>query len=356
MKIYQRYIAREAVAAILLVLLAFLALFAFFDLLGEVKNFGQGGYQLQHALGYVMLRVSGRAYELMPLAVLIGTLYAMSNLSRHSELTVLRVSGVSSGRLLQGLFLVAGGFAVLTFLLGEYVAPPAEQAATQLQLKERGRTARDLRSGLWVRDEQSFINVRLVLSDTRLRGIRIYEFDQQAKLRSVIEAAEGEYVAADGWRLSEVAQTILDDNTARVEKRPEMLWRSALNPDILSVLMVSPDRMSLRHLAAYTRHLSENHQNTSRYDIAFWKKTLYPLAALVMVSLALPFAAGNNRRTGVGLQIFSGVMIGVLFHMLNGLFANLGAINSWSPLLSAATPSALFLLAAVGMNWWVDRR
>jgi lipopolysaccharide export system permease protein len=199
---------------------------------------------------------------------------------------------LSSGRLLQGLFLVAGWFAVLTFLLGEYVAPPAEQAATQLQLKERGRTARDLRSGLWVRDEQSFINVRLVLSDTRLRGIRIYEFDQQAKLRSVIEAAEGEYVAADGWRLSEVVQTILDDNTARVEKRPEMLWRSALNPDILSVLMVSPDRMSLRHLAAYTRHLSENHQNTSRYDIAFWKKTLYPLAALVMVSLALPFAAG----------------------------------------------------------------
>jgi lipopolysaccharide export system permease protein len=49
-------------------------------------------------------------------------------------------------------------------------------------------------------------------------------------------------------------------------------------------------------------------------------------------------------------------MIGILFHMLNGLFSNLGAINSWSPLISAATPSALFLLAAATMIWWVERR
>jgi hypothetical protein len=47
-------------------------------------------------------------------------------------------------------------------------------------------------------------------------------------------------------------------------------------------------------------------------------------------------------------------MIGILFHMLNGLFANLGAINSWSPVLSAVTPSALFLLAAITMIWWVE--
>jgi lipopolysaccharide export system permease protein len=112
----------------------------------------------------------------------------------------------------------------------------------------------------------------------------------------------------------------------------------------------------LLHLSAYIKHLAENSQKTQRYDIALWKKLIYPLAALVMVALALPFGYTHNRVSGVSLKIFSGVMIGVFFHMLNGLFSNLGAINSWSPAISAFAPSALFILAAAGMIWWVERR
>ena len=151
-------------------------------------------------------------------------------------------------------------------------------------------------------------------------------------------------------------QTVLHGERAEVVKLPDLEWRSALNPDILAVLMVSPERMSLLHLSSYTKHLAENAQKTQRYDIALWKKVVYPLAALVMVALALPFGYTHNRVSGVSLKIFSGVMIGVFFHMLNGLFSNLGAINAWSPLLSAIAPSSLFMLAAAGMIWWVERR
>lgn len=357
MTLYRRYLSREVVAAVLLVLLAFLALFAFFDMLGEIRSVGQGGYQLRHAFGFVFLRLPGRVYELMPLAVLIGTLYALQSLARHSEITVFRVSGLSSAGLLRALFQVAAVFAVLTFLIGEYIAPPAERAAFQLRSKERtGMIGQDLRSGLWVKDELSFINVRIVTPDARLRGIRIYDFDTNARLRSVTDAAEGEYVVSDGWRLTGVVQTVLADDGAEVHRLPELTWRSALTPEILTVLLVSPDRMSLRHLAAYTKHLTENRQKTERYDIAFWKKVIYPLANLVMVALALPFGGTYSRVGGVGLKIFAGIMVGILFHMLNGLFANLGAINHWSPLLSAATPSFLFMLAAGGMIWWTERR
>lgn len=357
MKIYRRYVTREVAGAILLVLAAFLALFGFFDMVAEVKNVGQNSYQLRHALAFVLLRMPGRVYELMPIAVLIGTLYALSTLARHSEITVLRASGMSTGRLLTGLLQVAAVFALVTFVIGEVVAPPAERAAQQLRLQERGKTVgQDLRSGLWVKDERRFINVQVVLPDTRLRGIRIYDFDASGALRSLTEAQEGVYVPPASWRLSGIVQTVLDGDKAEVIKKPDMEWRSALNPDILSVLMVAPERMSLLHLAAYTRHLSENSQKTQRYDIALWKKVLYPLAALVMVAIALPFGYTHDRVSGVGLKIFSGVMIGVFFHMLNGLFSNLGAINSWSPVLSALAPSALFMFAAAAMIWWVERR
>ncbi len=357
MKIYRRYLAREIAEAILLVLAGFLALFGFFDMITEVKNVGQGSYQLHHALAFVLLRMPGRIYELMPIVVLIGALYALSTLARHSEITVLRASGLSTARLLGGLLQVAMVFAAVTFVIGEVVVPPAERAAQQLRLVEKGKTVgQDLRSGLWVKDDKSFINVQVVLPDTRLRGIRIYDFDAGGRLRSVTDAAEGSYLPPASWRLTGIVQTVLDGEKAQVVRMPDMEWRSALNPDILAVLMVSPERMSLFHLAAYTRHLSENSQKTQRYDIALWKKILYPLAALVMVALALPFGYTHNRVSGVSLKIFAGVMIGVFFHMLNGLFSNLGAINSWSPALSAIAPSALFSLAAAGMIWWAERR
>lgn len=356
MKIYRRYLARETLGAILLVLVAFLALFGFFDMVADLKNIGPR-YQFINVVVDVLLHLPGRIYELMPVAVLIGTLYALSTLARHSEITVLRASGLSTKSLLGVLFQVAALFAVVTFLFGEFVAPPAERFATQLRIQAKGTViGQGLSTGLWFKDERSFINVKAVLQDTRLRGVRIYEFDENAKLRSVSDAAEGEYVPPASWRLTGVVQTLLKGEGAVVEKSADLLWHSAINPDILSVLMVSPDRMSLQHLSAYTKHLSDNRQKTNRYDIAIWKKLIYPLAVFVMVALALPFGYTHNRMGGVSLKIFSGVMIGILFHMLNGLFSNLGAINSWSPFVSAITPSALFMLAAMGMIWWVERR
>jgi lipopolysaccharide export system permease protein len=357
MKLYQRYLMREVSVGILLVLAAFLALFAFFDMINEVKSVGDADYQLVDAFLFVTLRLPGRVYELMPIAVLIGTLYALASLARHSEIAVLRASGISTKEFLIVLFQTAFAFAIVTFIVGEFAMPFSERAAQQLRIQERGRTlGQGLKSGVWLKDDTNFINIRFVLPDSRLREIRIYDFAPGGRLRSITDATEGEYVSPALWRLRDIAQTFIEDKQSSVVRLPEMEWKTALSPDILAVLMVSPERMSLTHLAAYTRHLSENGQKTQRYEIAMWKKVLYPLAALVMVALALPFGYTHNRVSGVSLKIFSGVMIGVFFHMLNGLFSNLGAINSWSPFLSAVAPSALFLLAASGMILWIERR
>ena len=134
------------------------------------------------------------------------------------------------------------------------------------------------------------------------------------------------------------------------------MWTSALNPEILAVLLVSPEKMSLVNLYQYVRHLADNQQKTQRYEIALWKKLIYPLATLVMMALALPFAYKHDRLSAVSVKVFAGVMLGVLFQMLNGLFSHLGVINSWQPLATALTPSFMFLLAAASMLWWVERR
>ena len=357
-RVYVRYLSREIYAAVLLVLLAFLGLFAFFDLVNELDEVGKNGYMLYHAAVYVAMIMPGRVYELMPIAVLIGTLYALTTFARHSEITVLRASGLSTTRFLLALLGIGSVFVALTFIFGEYLAPPAERAAQQWRLAAtRSMVSQELRTGLWVRDGRRFVNVRSVLPDTSLEGVRIYEFDERAALVSISEAKTGVHEgASEGWRLRNVEQTrFLGDHTdTRV--LPDLVWKSELTPEVLSVLMVVPERMSVSTLYSYIRHLEENNQRTTRYEIALWKKLAYPFAALVMMGLALPFGYMQTRMGGVSLKVFSGIMIGVGFHLLNGLFSNLGVINGWVPAVAALTPSIVFLIAAMTMMWWVERR
>jgi lipopolysaccharide export system permease protein len=153
-----------------------------------------------------------------------------------------------------------------------------------------------------------------------------------------------------------VVSTTFGGDRTSVTRADQIMWRSALNPDILTVLMVDPGRMSLVNLYLYIRHLAENQQKTHRYEIAMWKKLIYPAAALVMMALALPFGYLHDRMGNVSLKVFFGIMLGITFHLLNGLFSSLGVINSWPPAVAALTPSALFLVAAGSMTWWVERR
>lgn len=357
LKIYERHLARQIYANTALVLLAFLMLFAFFDLIHQLESIGKGDYQLLHALGFVVLTLPGRLYELFPIGVLIGTLYALTTLARHSEITVLRASGLSTLHFLLSLGRIGLVFAVATLLLGELLAPPSERAAQQLRLKATGSlVAQEFRSGLWVKDEHYFVNVREVMPDASLRGVRVFEFDERFELRSISEARRGQYAGAGDWSLSGVDRTVFAGDGAHVERFAELNWHSALNPDLLAVLMVVPDKMSLVSLYQYIRHLAGNHQKTERYEIAMWKKVIYPLAALVMMALALPFAYMQDRMGSISIRVFAGIMLGIGFHLLNGLFSSLGVINSWPPFLSAIAPSVFFFAAATGMLWWVERR
>ena len=353
----RRYLAREIYAATLFVFAAFLALFAFFDLIHELGDLGKGDYRLQHALLYVLLSVPSHVYELFPVAVLIGTLYALAHLAANSEYTVMRGSGLSPAQAASALGRIGIVFVLLTYVVGEFLTPVTERAAQRLKLRATSAViAQEFRTGFWVKDERRFVNVREVLPDTTLVGIRIYEFDNDYRLISISSAERGEFAEKNLWRMRNVVRTHFSGEGSSVDRLNQMDWPSVLTPDILSVLFVKPERMSAWNLYQYIRHLSENRQRTERYEIAMWKKLVYPFAVLVMMALALPFAYIHTRSGSVGVKVFSGIMLGIFFHMLNSLFSHLGLLQNWSPLFSALLPSAVFLAAAALLMWWTERR
>ena len=357
MRTLERYLARQIYAATGFVLLGFLGLFAFFDLIGELGDLGKVNYHLRQVFTFVLLSMPAHAYELFPVVVLIGTLYVLAHLASNSEYTVMRASGLSPRRAAVTLAKIGLAFVVLTFVIGEWIAPWSEEQAQKVKLRAMSTAiGQDLRSGLWFKDEGSFINVREARQTNQLVGVRIYDFDADYRLRRITLAQRADYAGGSIWQLHDVARTDFTTEGPRTERQPLMEWRSRVNPDMLDALIVRPERMSAWALHKYTEHLAGNRQKTERYEIALWKKLFYPLAALVMMALALPFAYMQARAGMVGVKVFLGIMLGILFHMLNSLFAHIGLLQNWPPLSAAVIPSAAFFAAAVLMMWWVERR
>ncbi|HEY4316847.1 MAG TPA: LPS export ABC transporter permease LptG [Herbaspirillum sp.] len=376
MNVLQRYFATEIIRSVLFALLAFLSLFAFFDLMGELQQVGHNGYMIQHAMLFVLLGMPSYVYELMPIATLIGTIFTLAQFAARSEFTIMRVSSLSTMMAARILAKIGILFMLVTLLFGEFLAPKSSELAEKVRLQAQGASvSQQFRSGLWAKDQiradgvhgavvgTRFFNAQTITPAGQLEGVRLYELDSDFHLARIVTAGTGDYLGGNTWQLNDVTETAFADGRVQREitaplslrKLPSESLVSEITPEILSVLFSDPDRMSAYDLLAYKRHLKANNQRTERYDIAFWKKLIYPLSIFVMMAMALPFAYLHFRAGGVSLKIFTGIMIGVSFLLVNNLFAHLGLLNNWSPFLTAALPSALFMAIAAGTLNMVDR-
>ena len=358
MNLLTRYLGREIYLSIGLVFLALITLFAFLDLIHELNAMGQGQYHLGYVLLFVMLTIPGHVYELFPVAVLIGTIVALVQMAASSELTVFRSSGASLWQMIGALFKIALPLVVLSLVCGELLAPPSERMAQELRLKAKNAqvSLKEFRSGVWVKDERSFVNVKNVMPDTSLSNIDIYQFDDTYHLQSIINAKSANFIEDGRWQLEDVLETRFSKEGTSINAQPIQEWHSALNPSIFTVLLVVPEQMSAWSLYQYSEHLRENRQKSARYEIAMWDKLAYPFALLVMMLLALPFASYHRRAGGVGAMIFMGIVLGLVFHFVGRLFASLGALNDWQPFISATAMIGMFLLLGMAMLWWTERR
>lgn len=384
MKVLQRYFAVSIFQAVAFVLIAFLALISFMDLTSELPDIGKDGYEIQHAFLYVLMLVPGHVYEVMPVAALIGTIYTMAQFANSSEFTIMRASSMSTQMAAAMLFKIGVVLVLITFVFGELITPRTAPWAEKIRLNAQGASvSQQFKSGMWTKDVvrsegvkgevtgSRFFNVSQFRPDGRLVDVKLYEFDNDFRMRSLITAKSGVFEGNSKWRLEDVTETLFSNSaTAATQaqatfgqersavttrKLESMTLTSEITPKILSVSSSDPERMSANELAVYTRHLAENRQETDRFKIAFWKKLIDPFAIFVLMALALPFAYLHTRSGGVSLKIFIGIMIGVSFILINTLFSHLGLLSTWPAFFTAVAPSLLFLLLALGALWWVER-
>jgi lipopolysaccharide export system permease protein len=380
MRIYEKYFARQIYQTFVFILFAFSGLFFFFDLINELNSVGRGVGKLpfSFALLRAALQMPSHFYEIIPVAALISAIYVFAQMAASSEFTIFRVSGLPTGQALRSLLKIGIPLVLLTYLIGEVIGPYTNQLAERLRLEALGASvSSSFESGVWVKDTLNarengeqvtrFVNVGKLQPDSTITNVRIYEFDSHFRLASVRIAQSGSYQPPGHWLLKDVTDTELAFNappqgqpvdalapvySARQITAPQYSMRSELTPQILSVLLVTPGNMSMFNLFRYIQHLKENHQATQTYEIALWRKLLYPFAVFVMLVLSLPFAYLHTRAGVVGVKVFGGIMLGMSFQLVNTLFSHIGTLNTWPAPLTAATPGLIYLvLGLIGLHW-----
>lgn len=412
MRTVRRLLYRDVVSAVMFTALAFLSLFFFIDFVDQLDDIGKQGYQIWNAALVTLLAVPGHFYELFPIAVLIGSIYAMARFAQSSEFTILRTAGLGPGRALWLLTVIGLLFSVATFVVGDYVAPLSERTGVLLGAQFRGGIKFG-RAGAWLKDHRSTpegersysINVGSASAKGELEGVRIFEFDADGRLLTRVWAKRASVGKDTVWTLHDAdvihwgstgarlnadagdrasananANANAPDSTlasapdatpqiaadmasapsgsatiVKQEHVAELAWPTSLSAKVVSAAVLPIGTMTTIDLFRYSQHLASNEQAAQRYEIQFWKKALYPFACLVMVALALPFAYLQVRSGGISFKVFGGIMLGISFVLLNNVGEHLGLLRDWTPWIVAATPSLLYLLLSLAAFSWLVR-
>ena len=376
--IFERYLARQIYQVFAFILFALLALFIFFDYLGEINQI-RGNYTNILAFIHILLKTPGRLVEIIPIAGLLGGIYVFALMANQSEFTILRLAGLDIPKGIKTLLKIGLPIILATLFLSEWAGPYCDSVSEKIRAKALGNElVNTFKTGTWVKDQLvnlqgepkkrgvRYVNVGSIISSDQISSIRMYEFDEDRNLLVIRLAQTGSYDKNGYWELHDVTETrfsqtqgssALDSKyNAITTTIKELKLDSEVTPDILKVLLISPEKMSIASLFHFINHLDENKQESQNYRIALWKKIVYPFTILIMLTLALPFGYLNARSGGISLKIFGGIMLGMSFQLFNTLFSHVGLLGSWpAPLTAMTPPSIYFGLALIGL-YWVSRR
>ncbi|MEE9254449.1 MAG: LPS export ABC transporter permease LptG [Pseudomonadales bacterium] len=351
--ILDRYIMLETLKGYALALVVLLVLVSLIDLLEQLEDVGDHAYRSAHAVGFVVLTMPTKAIALLPFAILLGALYGLADLERHSEVTVIRNLGVSNLRIALPVLLSAGLLLALAVASDNYLASPLNRTAflaRELFLAEEGELLSG--SGFWTRNERTYVNVASLKWGQIPGDIHIFELDDEGKVDRVIQAAYARVDEQAGeWLLVDVDTRDFRDGHVTRRIMPELSWKPFWLASI-PMQTLPFESLSLEELREYIDYLRTSGQQTHRARLNLWQRFTLPLTGLSMAFLAVPFAIGSTRERGFTRKLMTGALVGIGFYLGTQISASAALLADVAPALIALIPGAI----AAGLGGWLLRR
>lgn len=349
MKILTKYFFITTLHYFFLVLLFLLGMQIFIELTKEFSNLGNGNYGIQQMLIYVALILPYGIYQFFPIVCLLGFIIAIGSLAANSELIIMRASGMSLFNLFKviskpGILLI-----VLMLIIGEVLSPMALSKAEKLKLEAiHGGKMLLTKQGRWLHNNQEMIHIKTI-SGKEIASITKYEIDEESsKLQSISYASTGRYDDKHKrWILDQSAGTKFGEQRTTLIHSSQELSNIQFPPKLLCLDSLDSNQKNIVALYSYIKQRVFSGLDASKYTFAFWQRIFIPLAALVMILLALPCVLGSLRQTTMGLRMLIGISLGFAFHIINQFVSSFSMVYHLPPYLAAALPLLVFVIFGV---------
>lgn len=346
-KLIDLYIGRTLLTTVTITLSVLVGLSALIKFVEQLRRVGQGDYDMTLAALYVLLSLPREIELFLPMATLLGALIGMGLLAQSSELVVMQAAGLSRASITLSAMKSMVLIIIALMALGEWVTPESESKAKQLRTEAlSGGSLLASDSLTWAKDGNDFVSIGDVLNQTTLQDVNIYKFDNSLALTQIISAEQAVFSNQD-WQLTNVQRVVFEERNINNNQVEYLNWDSSITPDKLGIVTIKPEALSIRGLNDYVNYLRNNGQDSSRYELAFWRKILQPLSVAVMLLLAMSFIFGPLRSVTMGARTIMGVLAGFGFFITNEMFGQVALVFQVAPILGAILPSALFALLAI---------
>ncbi len=353
-RILDEYVMREFLSTFTLVLAGFVLLmlvFTFFELIGDILR---NHIPLSTVGAYLINLTPSMLYQIAPLAVLIAVLVTFGVLNRNSEIIAMKATGISLYRLVIPVVSIAAILSICLFLFDQYYLPQANRRQEALRSTIKGRPPQT-----FLHPEQKWIfgqphagepgrifYYQFFDPDTNeFANLSVFEFDPSSfsisrrifATRAYWNAAFGSWTMEKGW--------VRDFDGARQTRYQEFKSTDFSeiheDPGYFKKESLQSQEMNFGQLERYIRDLRQSGFDTMRLRVALWHKLAYPIVAIVMAILAIPFALSMGRRgslTGIAIAI----AVALAYFVVDSLFGAMGNVNYLPAALAAWSPDVLF--------------
>ena len=344
--ILSQYMMRTIMTSTALVLVVLLALAGLFEFIAELDD-TQGNYQTPQAILYTALRLPNLAFEMLPVAALIGSLLGLGAMAGNSEIIVMRSIGLSV-RKLAGMVAFSGVvMLILTGLLGEFIGPPLDFYARNMRVEARYQQIDDRMSNeTWVKDGDVYLHLERVNPEFDFGSLYMYRFDGE-RLESIAIAENSGINDEDEWLLENLRETKFERDGVQVVETRQTTQTFEVNAELLGSALAKPLSLSARELLTYIDYLKRNNLDATQYETEFWYRVSRTFTVLIMPILALAFVFGSLRSGTAGGRLIIGIVIGLAYYLASETLANSGQVFDLNPIFVTWLPSVTLTLVTI---------
>ena len=355
MRILDRYLVNRFVFSLLYCLCLFSVLFIVIDAFNNLDEFLKSGVSMTIIGIYYLYSVPFIVVQIVPMAVLVSTLYVLSSLARHNEITAMKASGVSSFHILAPYLFIGAVISFGIFLVSERVVPMTSITSASIMegLIEKGKKKLEERTiqnaTLFTKGNRMVYAREYELATDTLYDIVIFEDDPHRLMHTKISAKKGVY--KDGrWIFYDTVEyhmnrrgelegepVFADSLAVALEAKPTDFLRESLQIDYMSTKQLDE---YIRHFRSVSRKLVQKMLVDFHYKIAF------PFVSFVVMLIGAPLAMRTERGgalKGVGTSL--GIVL--LYYGINSIALALGKGGTLPPMFSAWFSNLFF--ASVGL-------